>query len=103
MKFATFLITVIGIIFAFFYNILLWGFVAMKYWIWFALPLFPELPELSFGHAVGLMTLAGLFKYKDLSSIKKEYKDEKIEIITFLVYPFIFLLFGWIIKLIFMG
>lgn len=90
------------VVFVFFYDVLSWGLVASKYWIWFALPIFPELPELSFGHAVGLMCLASLFRAKNYLSIKKEYKDSTAEITTMIIMPWAFLFFGWITYSIFM-
>lgn len=97
-----FLGIVILIAVLFFYDALSWGLVASKYWVWFALPIFPELPELSFGYAVGLMCLAGLFRYKNTEVIKKEFKDSSTTNVLMIIYPWLFLFFGWIIKSIFM-
>jgi hypothetical protein len=98
---AFFLLVVIVLV-AFAYDVLAWGFVASKYWVWFALPIFPELPELSFGYAVGLMCLASLFRAKIYTSIKNEYKDVQSEITAMVIMPWTFLLFGWITYSIFM-
>jgi len=53
------------------YSSLMGGLVLYKFWVWFVLPVFTELPEISFGQAVGLMFVISLFKATSGSS-----KDE---------------------------
>lgn len=81
-----------------------WGFVLFKFWYWFLLPVFVELPQIDYLSAVGIMLFIGLFKnHATKVSIKDEFleKEEKLNtrIVNFLS-PWITLAIGFLIHLI---
>lgn len=49
------ILVIIGIIFgSVLYGTLAWGFVLYKFWYWFLIPSFPDIPEITFVQAMGL-------------------------------------------------
>jgi len=80
---------------AFIYSTLAWGLILYKFWGWFVLPVFTELPELTFLQALGLMFVVSLFKGIMHQSIKKEYRDVNAEY-ALLLGPWVTLFFGWL-------
>src|SRR6478736_6628694 len=75
------LLTIIAIvaIIAFFvlYSAFAWGYVLFKFWYWFLLPVFPNVPHIYFLQAVGLMFVIGLFKNQvQQQGVKKELRDD---------------------------
>lgn len=44
------------------YSTLSWGYVCFKFWYWFILPVFTELPHCTFWQCVGLMFFISLFR-----------------------------------------
>lgn len=84
------------------YNAFAWGFVLYKFYYWFLIPVFPELPPIDFYEAVGLMICVGLFDrqnptdYKTSDGVKIE-KDENwvVSILT----PWIVLLVVMFVRL----
>ena len=52
-----------------------WGYVLYKSWYWFLIPVFPQIPHITFYQAVGLMLFIGLFKNHNDDRLKDEYKD----------------------------
>ena len=79
---------------AFLYDTLCWGLVMYKFWDWFLLPVFPELPALSFVYAIGLMFVVGLFKNQTTQIIKPEYTVSNFG--QFFWMPWATLFFGWL-------
>ena len=99
------IIVFLVIIGAFFvYDTLSWGLVLYKFWGWFVLPVFVELPALTFVQALGLMFVIGLFKNRHVGdSIKDEYKKNKNESTWILILsPWVSLLFGWLAYVLFL-
>lgn len=86
-------VVIIGI--AFVYSTLAWGLVLHKFWGWFVLPVFTDLPEITFVQALGLMFVIHLFKGVMHQSIKKEYRDVNAEY-ALLLAPWVSLFFGWL-------
>ena len=80
------------------YDALSWGLVTMKFWFWFLLPVFPELPELTFPLAVGLAFFISLFKNHMTTTSKNDIIDN---LTTLIVTPWIVLVVGWIIYMLF--
>lgn len=80
---------------AFIYSTLAWGLVLHKFWGWFVLPVFTDLPDITFVEALGLMFVIGLFKGVMHQSIKKEYRDTNAEY-ALLLAPWVSLFFGWL-------
>ena len=78
-----------------------YGFLLYKFWYWFVLPAFPNLPHITFYHAVGLCFIIGLFKSKDFS--EKVINGVKIEskpnYVLMVIAPWITLLLGWFVSL----
>lgn len=85
--------------FAFLYDAFAWGFVTYKFWYWFILPVFPDLPHVTFWQAVGIALFIGLFKNASQPTVKKEYRDESSVHVMWSA-PWIVLLIGWIFSLI---
>ena len=83
------------------YGAFSWGFVFYKYWNWFVLPVFDNLPVIAFKEAVGLMLVVGLFK----NHISKQftYKDDvikqDIDYVGAFVAPWVVIMLSWIVKL----
>lgn len=80
------------------YSSISWGFVLMKFWVWFVLPVFPLLPVLTFWQAVGLMFIFGLF---GKSQISPKEKDNTSVWTTLLLGPWLTLFGGWLIGTLF--
>ncbi len=78
-----------------------WGFVLYKFYGWFLLPVFTDLPVVDYWQAVGLMFIVMLFKNTD-SGIRDEYKNEHHHYYVFLA-PWISFVFGWFIYTIFIS
>jgi len=101
MKYIIVFIGVIAIIIsAILYSVFMWGLVLYKFWYWFLLPIFTELPEITYLMAVGLMLFIGLFQSHFSISIKDKYLKKSYEYLNLLT-PIITLSIGWFIHLIF--
>jgi hypothetical protein len=76
------------------------GFIFLKFWDWFLLPAFPEMPKLTYGLALGLSVFPMLFRNKNTNNIlkNKEYKGQHS--VNNIIALIIILSFGWIIHLI---
>ncbi|HII95297.1 MAG TPA: hypothetical protein HA367_06150 [Candidatus Methanofastidiosum sp.] len=72
-----------------------WGLVLFKFWGWFVLPVFENLPVLTFYQAIGLMLVIGLFHSHYITP--KEY-DMKNEMVSRLLHPWVALFVGWFIN-----
>lgn len=101
----TFITVIIGIIIflivvgmVFVYDTLAWGLVLYKFWGWFVIPVFVELPVISFVQALGLMFVIGLFKSNFTGeNLKDEYKKNKWNsTIVVLLYPWVAFFFGYL-------
>jgi hypothetical protein len=84
------------------YEIFLWGVVCWKFWLWFVLPIFPELPTISFVHAVGLSLFISLFKNHSTQFVKNQYVDNDTTILQILVSPLLTFVIGWLTYIIFL-
>ncbi len=79
------------------YSSMSWGYVLVKFWTWFLMPVFPQIHQILFWQAVGLMFIIGLFHNADIeNSIKSEYTSEHSGIIKLIMGPWITLICGWI-------
>ena len=83
------------------YTIFSYGFVSLKLWNWFILPLFPNMPSLNILTAMGLTSVFGWFNSRQFYKLK--YKGEKIEqnldTTIFIILPWITLIFAWVLHL----
>jgi hypothetical protein len=84
---------IIGLLVA--YSAMSWGYVLYKFWGWFLLPVFPNLPHINFLLAIGLMMFIDLFKNHSNLVIKKEYREVNTEMIGHAIAPWIILLVGF--------
>jgi len=96
------LIIVIGVIaglgLLMWYSAAMGGFVVYKFWYWFLLPIFPNLPHINYWEAVSLMMFINLCKSSYTDNIKKEYKDsQNFYIIKAILNPILQLLIGYIV------
>lgn len=73
------------------YSTFSWGFVLMKFWVWFLLPIFPTLPYINFWQSIGLILFMSLFAPSNKKSKDMWY--------TIICTPWITLFIGWIIYL----
>ena len=94
------IILILGVLIS--YSAVSWGWVLFKYWGWFVLPVFPELPAINFVQAMGLMLVIGLFKNVSDGNIKDEYKDSSKTWGVIIFAPWLTLVFAWIVKSIWM-
>ena len=85
------------------YSSLSWGFVLHKFYYWFLLPVFPELPQINFWQAVGLYFIVGLFHNHNSKSLKEELyeKDKYSRAAALLFTPWLMLIIGWFIHSLF--
>ena len=79
------------------YGALSWGFVCWKFWYWFLLPVFPQLPQITFLQAVAIMVFMGLFRGQPTQVIKLEYTNPKLFNIISILGPWLSLCVGWFI------
>jgi hypothetical protein len=78
------------------YSTFTWALVVYKYYYWFVLPLFTDLPAIDYKQAIMLVFILSLFKTHSTVSIKKEYKDETDAWVYLILLPWISLFMGWI-------
>lgn len=71
------------------YNILSWAFVGAKFYAWFVLPVFANLPS------IGFATMAGIYMFVNVFMPKTVTKSDKTNLFGFLIAPWVFLLLGW--------
>ncbi len=101
----TILLTLLGLIvlvpLAGLYGIWAGGFVGMKLWAWFVVPIF-GVKALTLYQAAGLATIVGFFTHQHHLGPKPEDNRttalKVAEFIGILCYPFMVLFVGWIIK-----
>lgn len=72
------------------------GYVLSILWGWFIIPVFTTAPALTWQQAAGIILVASFFKYKPKDSEKSNNKTT----IMLLLYPWLLLLFGYIIKIV---
>ena len=90
---------IILVIVIIFYSTLTSSLVLYKFWYWFLLPVFPEMPEITYSAAVGLSLFTVVLKTVYTSDLADEYKDQTVKYHV-LIYPWLVLLIGWIAHLI---
>ena len=92
------LITLLGmlalIVILVLYDGLAWGFVLYRLWYWFAVPVFPHLPQITYLQSVGLFFLISLF-HSHRPAPEYEGLKQKREYSVFLA-PWIVLSISWI-------
>jgi len=103
MAFIIGLIIALGMVaIAFVYDVFSWGFVFYKLWYWFVLTAFVGLPAITLTQAIGLMIFLGLFKNFNIPMIKDEFlAEKKNRFWSLLLLPWVTLLVGYLVKIIF--
>ena len=85
---------------AFIYGALSWGYVLLKFWSWFVLPVFPNMPHISFAQAVGLVFVFALITHKDADYIKYEFKESiTTQVVDSMAAPWLMLICAWFLTL----
>lgn len=97
-KFLALVALVMGVVLYFSFS---WGFVLYKFWYWFLMDVFPDLPEITIMQAVGLKLFAGILVTLRNPELKEElYNEDKISrTVSLAVLPWISLIFGYFIYL----
>lgn len=83
------------------YDAMAWGWVFLKFYGWFVLPVMGFLPVITYWQAIGLMLFVSLFKNAtSMVQLKEEYYENgKTErTIIGLLTPWLVLFFGWLVK-----
>lgn len=80
-----------------FYSSLSWAYVCHKFWYWFLLPIFPNIPHISFTQSMALMMFVTLLKSHTPVNIKDEFKKEHADTIAAIITPWLSLLCGALI------
>lgn len=77
------------------YHSMSWGYVMYKFWYWFLLPVFPNMPHIVFWQAVGLYLFTSFFKnHATTPSIKDEFIESDNSRLMSLLYPWLTILIG---------
>jgi hypothetical protein len=80
------------------YNSLSWGFVCYKFYGWFVLPIFTQLPSIAFWQAVGLMFFISLFHNHSSIALKKEFEDSSQTITLAVISPWVLFIIGYFFR-----
>ena len=80
------------------YHAFAWGFILYKYYHWFAMPISPNIPNISFYQAIGLSLIISLFKNNIFVIPNKEYRDDSFMIFIIVISPIIALFIGFLIN-----
>ena len=93
------IVMVVGIFLAMlFYSAFTWAFVISKFYGWFILSQFTNLPNITLIHFIGIsLFIHALFPKNIGECIKSEYVEKDTKWGTFILAPWIILLAGWII------
>lgn len=90
------------VIVALFYGSFSWGFVVSKFYAWFILTIYPDAPEFTILQFVGIMFFLGAILPKlYVKDIKKEYRDNEYDWIVILLAPWLTLICGWLVHLVY--
>lgn len=77
-KFTNTILIVISVCGVITYHAFAWGFVFYKFYYWFVLPVFNNLPVINFHQAIGLAFFTTLFKNNFTLVNKPEFRDDNI-------------------------
>ena len=89
----TFIVMIALITGAVIYSTFSWGYVCFKFWYWFILPIFPDLPHLDFWQCIGIMFFISLFKTASSSTSNSKTEEDKYSnAIGLMLNPWILLL-----------
>lgn len=74
-----------------------WGFIAYKFYGWFILSSFNNLPHFTILQCVGFCLIISCLTRQSKLIVKDEFRDKKTEIVMDIIAPWIYLFLGWII------
>lgn len=80
------------------YDALVWGFITLKFYIWFILPVFNTLPQITLLQAIGISFFIALFK--NITPPIKDSDDLASGVSNLLIIPWIALGIAYLFKLI---
>lgn len=100
-KFQKFIGGVTLIALFFIYNIFSWGFVFYKFYNWFILPVFTNLPQITFISAVGISIFTSMLNRNNQIKIDKTEEIEYTKAFLSIALPFLVLGLGWLTYVIF--
>lgn len=86
------------------YGVFVSGFVISKFWVWFLMPIFSEIPKISIWQGVGLSYFVIAIFPKRIDILKDE-KEREIDFSKFafkILGPWLLLFFGWLLKVCFL-
>lgn len=94
---------VLAIPFIILYSSFSWAYVLLIFWSWFILPVFPQLPEITFYQALGLYLFTTFFKNHYYTPFNKKFEkenvDNNIKYTVMFLGPWLTLLIGYFIHL----
>lgn len=76
------------------------GFLLLKYYIWFMIPVSPLFPNINYLEAVGIMVFTLVFRKTDLSDKAEEHETTGSEYFRMIAFPWLLLGLGYLIHLI---
>lgn len=83
------------------YNAHSWGYVCYKFWYWFLLPVFDNVPRIGYYQAVGVVLFLALFKNHGTESYVEDPNRKYEKLANFFLTPWLLLLFGYLINSLF--
>lgn len=89
-------------LFTYLYGIFVGGLLVLKFYEWFAEPVFSTLPHITYFQAIGLSTFLYLFnqlKSIDLYKVEKKKEDTNVKIAKYII-PWVALALGFVTHLI---
>jgi hypothetical protein len=79
-------------------GIIIGGFILMKTWAWFIVPVFPTLPVLTLPQAIGISVFYAILTAKRIDD-DKDFDDISEEWVKGLIYAVLLFLVAWIVFL----
>ena len=79
-------------------SVLISGFILMKTWGWFIVPIFTSLPILKFGEAIGIAFFIAILKGRQKSE-NNDFDDLIESFFNGLIYSLVLFLFAWVVYL----
>lgn len=93
--------TVFGVIVIFYlivlYTLFSEGFVALKLWNWFLLPIFPNLPHLIYIQMIGIILAVAAIKPRNTPTYKVDEENRNRNLFFSLIAPWVALLIAYVV------
>jgi len=91
------LFVLLGFVLVLFYSSFSWGFVASKFYLWFIVSSFPQVPDITIAQFVGISLFLSAILPQKITQIKSEYMDGTYTWTAIVLAPWITLVCGYII------